>query len=143
MFIFFKEEKMAGKDISATEAEARNRSDKMLKSIAGKVLSAEIEAITARYPVASSRWAEQGNKDIFIEFVLDVVELGNGLRLCPNLPDMLMNADDQMKERLFEMFKTAVAGRTATTVSKRQAAAEKAEPAEENTPEADPETKPE
>lgn len=142
MFIFFKEEKMAGKDISAAEAEARNRSDKMLRSIAGKVLLSEIETIVAKYPAASVRWARHGNPDMFIEFVLDVVEIGGGLkRLCPNLPDMLMNADDAMKKHLFEIFCTTAEKHYATVA--KSAAAEKAEPAEENTTEADPENKPE
>lgn len=87
------------------EKSAKERSDKMLKNIAGQVLRAEMEALVTKHPKPCKRWAEQGNPEMFLEFVLDVWELANGQKLCPFLPDMLMSADDDAKEHLFDLFK--------------------------------------
>lgn len=110
------------------EKSAKERNDSMLKEIAGRVLVSEIRAIINKYPAACKRWARNGNKDFFIEFVMDVVEIGNGTRLCPNLPDMLADADDATKERLFDLF-------CASTVDEKKSSANTATPEKPETPE--------
>lgn len=110
------------------EKSAKERSDSMLKAIAGRVLTSEIRAIVNKYPTACKRWARNGNKDFFIEFVMDVVEIGNGTRLCPNLPDMLADADDATKERLFDLF-------CASAAEEKKSSESTATPEEPGTPE--------
>lgn len=97
---FLKEETMAKQEAT------KEASNNMLMRIARQLLSGEMDNIIAKYPRPAKRWAQYGSKEVFIEFVLDVVEIGKGMNLCPNLVEMLMNADDETKGELFDVFCT-------------------------------------
>lgn len=86
----------------------KESSDKMMRIIAWQILNDEITNVVAKYPKPAQRWVTYGNKDVFLEFVLDVVEIGKGVHLCPNLVDMLINADEDMKTKLFEVLEGKV-----------------------------------
>lgn len=90
----------------AKQEATKETSNNMLMRIARHLLFGEMDNIIAKYPRPAKRWAQYGSKEVFIEFVLDVVEIGKGMNLCPNLVDMLMNADDETKGELFGVFCT-------------------------------------
>jgi len=92
---------------------AKNAKEVML-NLGQQVVCKEIANITSRYPVACARWAERGNPGNFIEFVLDICEIGAGDKLCPNLLLVLDVADDPTREHLFSIFRERVSKKEET-----------------------------
>lgn len=82
----------------------KESSSKILAVIGRQIVLSEMDAVISKFPKPCERFCKWGNASLLLDFILDIVEIGNALKLCPHTPDVLMNVDEETLNKFFEAF---------------------------------------
>lgn len=93
-------------------ASTKENSSKILAVIGKQIVLGEMDAVISKFPKPCERFCKWGSASLLLDFILDIVEIGNALKLCPHTPDVLMNIDDETLNKFFEAFTGKVSERS-------------------------------